>query len=115
MLAGSGLPFGELDGHAGADHLVAEQAVDWLSFGSLEELVVLVVPAPRSQSIPAFLGRFFVGIAKEIELELRGHHGSKPHALRALNLATQDRARSDSYELVGDIVDEIAEHECRLL
>ena len=48
MLARSGFTLRELDRHACADHQIAKLAVDRLSLGRLQELVVLVVPAPES-------------------------------------------------------------------
>src|SRR5918993_1675429 len=114
MLAGSSFSFRKLDWHTGLDHLIAEQAVDWLCLRSLEELIVLVVPTPRPQPIPALFCRFFVGIAQKIELELRGHHGTKAQAFGPLDLAAKDRAWRDRDELAGGLIDEIAKHHCRL-
>ena len=57
VLARRGLPLGKLDRHPGPGHQVAELAVDRFGLGRLQELVVLVVPAPRPQTRPSLWRR----------------------------------------------------------
>ena len=57
VLAVGRLALAELDGHVGGGHLVAQQSMERLGLGGLEEVVVLVVVAERARDRPAALGQ----------------------------------------------------------
>ena len=57
VLAVGGLALAELDRHVRRGHLVAQQSMERLGLGRLQEVVVLVVVAERAGDRPATLGQ----------------------------------------------------------
>src|SRR5262249_41772134 len=114
LLPRAPLTLAALDQDAGAQHAVADLAMDELLLAGLEDVVVLRVAADRLESLVALVVRVLVGVAEEHELELGGHEDAIAPGVGALHLPAEDAA--------GRLLDrppvlllEIAENERRLL
>ena len=115
VLAVGGLALAELDRHPRLGHLVAQQAVERLGLGGLEQVVVLVVVAERPRHAPARFGELLPGVLEDVELELAAGLDREPRRCGAIHLALQDRPRRDRDLLVGRLVDRVRQDEGGLL
>ena len=86
VLAVRRLALAELDGHVRRGHLVAQQAMERLGLGGLEQVVVLVVVPEGARDRVAALGELLPRVLQDVELELGA--GLQGEALRAAALAT---------------------------
>src|SRR6185503_16456944 len=114
LLAGAPLALAALDPDAGAQHAVADVAVDPLLLGGLEDVVVLGVIADRLEVRVALLLGDLVRVLEEDELELRGDQHAVAGGGGTLYLTLEDAARR-LLDRVAGMVDEITEDERRLL
>ena len=113
LLSLAPLALGELHGHAGVLHVIADGAHQRLFLGGLEDVVVLEVVRHRRELLVALGPRLVEGLAEEVELELRGGLDLPAALARPLELALQHPARRllDGYPLLGE---HVAEDERRL-
>ena len=115
VLAGRRLALAELDRDPGRGHLVAQQAVERLGLGGLEEVVVLVVVAEALGDRPAPPVRLLPRLLEHVVLELRaGLHGESERG-RPGHLALEDRPRGDGDLVAGLLVGRVAQDHRRLL
>ena len=110
-----GLALRELDGDPRLGHLVAQQAMERLGLGGLEQVVVLVVVAEPLRRRPAVLRRLLPRLLEDIELELGARLQGQARGCGARHLALEDGPRADRDLLVRLLVDRVAEHDGGLL
>ena len=115
VLAGRGLALAELDRDPGLGHLVAQQAVERLGLGRLEEVVVLVVVAEPLRDVPAVAGGLLPGLLEDVVLELRAGLDGQAHRGGLGDLLLEDRPRRDRDLFGALVVVGVAQHERRLL
>src|SRR3954453_8810499 len=70
VLAVRGLALRELDRDVRLGHLVAQEAMERLRLGRLEQVVILVVVTERARHRVAPLGQLLPRVLEDIELEL---------------------------------------------
>lgn len=93
VLAGVALALGGLDGEAGAGHLVADAAQQWLDPAGAEHRVVDVVLVDRGESAVVRVPGGLVAVLEDDELQLGADLGGETVPGQALQLAAQDLAR----------------------
>ena len=109
VLAVGRLALAELDRHVRGGHLVAQQAVERLGLGGLEEVVVLVVVPERAGDGPALLRQLFPRILEHVELELGAGLEHVAGVEGPGDLALEDRPRCDRDLQAGLLVDGVGE------
>ncbi len=103
------LTLGELDRDVGLGHLVAQQPMERLSLGRLEQVVVLVVVAERARHRPALLGEPFPRVAQDVELELGARLDVDPGVRCPRDLPLEDGPWRDRDLEAGLLVDRVGE------
>ena len=109
VLAVGRLALAELDRHVRRGHLVAQEPVQRLGLGRLEEVVVLVVVTERAGHRPAAVGQVLPGVLEHVELELRAGLERVAGRRRPFDLALEDRPRGDRDLEPGLLVDRVGE------
>ena len=115
VLARCGLALAELDRDPGLGHLVAEQTVERLRLGRLEEVVVLVVVAEALRDVPAVAGGLLPRLLEDVVLELRARLDGQAHRGGLRDLLLEDRPRRDRDLHLAFVVVGVTQHEGRLL
>ena len=115
VLAGGRLALAELDRDPGLGHLVAQEAVERLGLGRLEEVVVLVVGPERLRDGPAVAVLVLPARAQDVVLELGAGLDHVPGVGGRGDLALEDRPRRDGDLRVGLLVDRVGQDEGGLL
>src|SRR5262249_19846387 len=114
LLPRAPLAFAAFDHDAGAQHAVADLAMDELLLAGLEDVVVLGVGADRLEALLALRAGVVVGVAEEYELELGGHEHAIATGLRTFHLPAEN-ATGRLLDRPSVLILEIAEDESRLL
>ena len=117
VLAGSGLPLGELDRQTRGDHPVAQGPDQRLVLGGLQHVVVEVVPAARPLSEVAVVvaGELVVAGVVGEQLELGTDHDHQIALGGPLDLVLQDLAGRHRDGGVVRVVEHVGEHQRRAL
>src|SRR5256885_707959 len=81
--------FAVLDRNSGRLHPIADQPVEPLGFGPLEDVIVLDISPVRLEAVVILGSRLLVAIPDEEELQLRATLGVETEFLGTLDLTTQ--------------------------
>ena len=111
VLAVRCLALAELDGDAGLGHLVAQESMERLGLGGLQQVVILVVVAERPRHRPAPLGQLLPRVAQHVELEFGAGLDGEAGVCGTGDLALEDGPRRDRDLRAGLLVDGVGEDE----